>query len=277
MAAHPQTDPPAPDLPPAQPALTPRRFRASRTIAALMLREMTTTYGRTPGGYLWALLEPVIGIALLTVVFSAALRSPSLGTSFGFFYATGYLPFVLYVQVSNRTARSLKFSRQLLRYPAVRYTDAIIARFLIALLTHIAVSALLLWVIMTGFRVDTILDLRPVITAFALAALVGLGVGTLNCYLVTRFPLWDSMWSIFTMPLFILSAVLYIYEDAPRQFAAVLWFNPLSHVTGLCRSGFFPTYEASYVSVPYVAGFGALTLAAGLMVLNRHYRQLLNL
>ena len=31
-----------------------RRFRSARAVVALMLREMATTYGRSPGGYVWA-------------------------------------------------------------------------------------------------------------------------------------------------------------------------------------------------------------------------------
>ncbi|MEL6475009.1 MAG: sugar ABC transporter permease, partial [Pseudomonadota bacterium] len=33
-----------------------RRFASLRSIIALMLREMATSYGRSPGGYLWAVL-----------------------------------------------------------------------------------------------------------------------------------------------------------------------------------------------------------------------------
>ena len=38
----------------------PSATRSSlRAVAALVLREMSTRYGRTPGGYLWAILEPL--------------------------------------------------------------------------------------------------------------------------------------------------------------------------------------------------------------------------
>ena len=35
---------------------SPRRFATARTIMALILREMSTRYGRTPGGYLWTVV-----------------------------------------------------------------------------------------------------------------------------------------------------------------------------------------------------------------------------
>ena len=258
------------------PNLKPRSFKSLRTIGALMLREMSTTYGRSAGGYFWAILEPVAAITLMTLVFSAALRTPSLGTNFGLFYASGFLPFTLYLRLNNKIANALKFSRQLLRYPGVRYIDAIIARFLLNVLTYVTVSYLLITVIITIFDVQTILDLRAIMLAFALAALLGLGVGCLNCYLTMRFHTWDTIWSILTAPMFILSCIFFILEDIPDKYQDVLWFNPVVHLTGLMRTGFYPTYEATYVSVPYVLMFGLITLALGLLLLNRFHRDLLN-
>ncbi|WP_260008654.1 hypothetical protein [Leisingera sp. M527] len=60
---------------------------------------MSTRYGRTPGGYLWAILEPMAAILFLAIGFSLVIRSPSLG-SFLLFYATGFLPFNLYQSIS---------------------------------------------------------------------------------------------------------------------------------------------------------------------------------
>ena len=46
----------------------PRRFATVRTSVALMLREMVTTYGRSPGGYIWAVVEPVAAATALRAV-----------------------------------------------------------------------------------------------------------------------------------------------------------------------------------------------------------------
>ena len=48
-------------------------FPMARTIGALVMREMSSTYGKSTGGYLWVILEPIAGIVLLTVIFSIAL------------------------------------------------------------------------------------------------------------------------------------------------------------------------------------------------------------
>jgi len=258
------------------PPQKPRRFRAFRTIAALVLREMSTTYGRSAGGYIWAIIAPVAAIALLTLVFSAALRTPSLGTNFSLFYATGILPFSFYTQTSNKIASALRFSRPLLQYPGVRYIDAIIARFLLNLLTHIIVFYLLISLIIFAYDVQTILDFPTIILAFSLAGFLGLGIGCLNCYLFMRFPVWGTLWGILNTPLLIMSCIFFIFEDVPNKFQDLLWFNPLGHVIGLMRSGFYPSYDATYVSIPYLVLVTLITMALGLLLLNRFHRDLLN-
>ena len=267
-------------LPPAQ---TPtnadrsrRRFASLRTVTALILREMSTRYGRTPGGYIWAVLEPLAAILFLSLGFSLIIRTPSLGTSFLLFYATGYLPFDLYVQVSNTCARALNFSKPLLKYPAVIWLDAILARFILNSLTSIFVMMLLLSSVLMVIDSRTVLDMPPVIQAVAMAMLLGLGVGTLNCALMGLYPLWSVTWAILTRPLFLASGIFFLYEDLPPLGQEILWYNPLMHITGLMRTGFYPTYTASYVNGTYVTLVSLALLAMGLVLMGRYHRDILN-
>ncbi len=158
-----------------------------RSISALMLREMSTTYGRSPGGYVWAVLEPVLGTALLTFVFSLAFSSPPLGTNFALFYATGLLPFLMYTDVVTKVMQSIQFSRQLLFYPRVTFLDAILARFALALITNISVMAILFVGIVNLFELHLILDLPAILSSVGMAASFGLGLGILNRYLMSSF------------------------------------------------------------------------------------------
>lgn len=268
-----------PDLPPAAAAARPgvtRRFATTRTVTALVLREMSTRYGRSPGGYIWALLEPLGGIVMLTIGFSLLLRSPPLGTSFILFYTTGIIPFFLYMNLSNTIARSIKFSKPLLYYPAVTWMDAIIARFILNTLTNVTVACILLPAILAFTDTRTVIDMGPIITAMSLAALTGLGVGVLNCALMGLSPAWDNLWGILTRPIFLASGIFYTYEGLPAMAQDILWYNPLVHVTGLSRTGFYPMYEASYVSITYVAAFAVICLAMGIILMGRFHRTILN-
>jgi capsular polysaccharide transport system permease protein len=267
-----------PDLPRALPPAVsgPRRFATIRTILALMLREMSTRYGRTPGGYIWSVVEPLAAILVLSLGFSLILRTPSLGTSFLLFYATGYLPFDLYQSVSNASARAINFSKPLLKYPAVTWVDALLARFLLNSLTSILIAALLLTGILAVIDSRAVLAMIPMVEAMAMAMLLGLAVGTLNCVLIGLFPIWEVAWSIFTRPLFLASGIFFLYEDMPPLAQDILWYNPLVHITALMRTGFYPTYSANFVSEIYVIGLSLVVMTLGQVLMGRYHRDILN-
>lgn len=241
-----------------------------------MLREMSTRYGRTPGGYLWSLLEPIAAILFLSFGFSLVIRTPPLGTSFLLFYATGYLPFSMYMNIANTTARATTYSRSLLKFPAVNWLDAILARLFLNSLTNILVMFILLggvWIAVDG---RSSVDLPMAIISVGLAILLGFGVGTVNCVLTGLYPLWEMAWSIITRPLFLASGILFLYRDLPPMAREILWYNPLIHITGLVRAAFYSSYDASYVSIMYVLLVSMTLLALGLILMGRYHRDLLN-
>ncbi|MBS8225372.1 sugar ABC transporter permease [Vannielia litorea] len=236
---------------------------------------MSTTHGRNAFGYAWAVLEPVAGIALLSLVFSLAFRSPSLGTNFPLFYASGLLPFMAYMDVSQKVAQSIRFSRQLIFYPGVTFVDALAARFLLNAITQLLVFMILLTLIIVLFDLRVILDIPKLALGLGLALWLALGVGTLNAYLLSTFPPWERAWAILNRPLFIVSCVFFIFDQIPQPYQGWLWYNPLVHCIGLVRSGVYATYDASYASVGYVIAFGAVPFAMGLLFLRRHHRTII--
>lgn len=251
-----------------------RRFRSFRAIAALILREMSTTYGRSPGGYLWAVLEPVGGIALLSVVFSLVMRSPRLGTNFPYFFATGLLPFMFYTTISNQIAGSIRFSRPFLAYPAVTFLDAMVARFSLNAVTQLLVLALVMSGIVLMYDLHPIIDWARVFLAIAMLVALTLSVGVLNCYLFSAFPLWERLWAVLTRPMFILSGVLFIPEVVPGKFRDWFMLNPLPHITSQFRRGFFATYDAVHVSPGYVFVLSVVLGSIGLLFLLKNHKDL---
>jgi capsular polysaccharide transport system permease protein len=248
------------------------RFATLRTVAALILREMATTYGRRPGGYVWAVIEPIGGILALTVLFSMFLHVPPLGSSFSFFYATGMIPFLIFTNISNKLSSALSYSKQLLAYPRVTIIDALLARLILNTLTQLVVSALTLGGLLLVQDTGTTFVIDKILLAHVMAIALGTGWGILNCLLMSAIPLWKGIWSILTRPLLLLSGVIFMYHMIPLPYREWIWFNPLIQVVGLMRGGFYPNYDAAYVSVPYLVFMSLLPGAIGLLFLRRYYR-----
>lgn len=271
---------PSNDLPArAQPpkAAKMRSFASLRVVFALILREMSSSYGRSPGGYIWAILEPAAGIALLSFVFAAAFRGPPLGISFPMFYASGMLPFLMFMDIHTKLAQSLNYSKQLLAYPSVTFIDALVARFVLNLLTQLMVGYVIFAVLLLAFDHRTTPNLPEIILAYSYTALLALGFGCFNCYLFIRVPIWQQAWSIMTRPLFILSGIFLLFDSIPEPYSDWLWWNPLVHVVGMMRAAFYPTYDASYANPTYLVLVSLTLLAMGILLLRKSYRDLLQL
>lgn len=247
-----------------------------RTVGALMLREMSTTHGRVPGGYLWAVAEPLAGIALLSAIFAIGFHAPALGLSFPLFYATGLLPFLAFSDITGKLAQALNFSRPLFAYPAVGVFDAILARFLLAVLTQLTVASLLLGGILFLSETRATPDLAILAQAAGLLAVLSLGMGAMNCLLIGLAPLWQRIWSIAMRPMFLASGVFFTFEQVPLPWRDLLWWNPLIHVVGLVRRGLYPGYDAAYASPIYLMALGlGVALLAGIG-LGRWHRDILS-
>lgn len=266
-----QTAPSMPAPPPQRPASVPRlRFRTLRTVTALILREMSSTYGRTPGGYIWAVIEPIAIIVLLAIGFSLLLRGPSLGTSFILFYASAVLPLRFFQQVQASVMGAISFNKSLLAYPRVTYIDSVLARTILAVLTQIMVNVIVIYGIFLFEDVREILDIGPIVEAYLCALWLAVGVGMLNAYLTFAFQLYARVWRVATRPLLLLSGVFYLYEDLPAFTQGIFWYNPLIHVTGLSRSGYYSSYDPQYISLIYISIFGLIPMFFGVLLLRRY-------
>jgi capsular polysaccharide transport system permease protein len=238
----------------------PRLMRV-RVISALVLREMATQYGRSWGGYFWALAEPLAGIVLLALIFSLALRLPPVGNSFMMFYATGILPFTMFSAVSASVSLAISQNKGLLTYPVVSAQDAIVARFLLEGVTTSAVAMLLLPLIVLFDRAVVQIDMLAITMGMLLAALLGLGMGLINAVAFAYFPTWRNLWGVFRRPLFIGSGIMFAFSSVPQPYQDWLWWNPLIHVVGQMRMGFYATYDGSYISWIYVLGLSLGAIA----------------
>lgn len=251
------------------------RFRGLRTISALIIREMTTTYGRSPGGYAWAILEPVAMILMLAVGFSLLFRSPPLGTSFLLFYTSAILPLRTFQGIQSKISTAISFNRPLMSYPRVSFADAILSRFILAFLTQCLVNIVIIAGLFTIENIREIIDVRLILIAYSGSIILGLGVGVLNCFLILSYPIWNTIWNILSRPLLLISAVFYIYEDLPEVPQEIFWFNPLIHITSLSRDGYYYSYHPEHISMAYVYIFGAIPMFFGFLLLKRHSRELL--
>jgi capsular polysaccharide transport system permease protein len=260
--------------------ISPKRRRVfmqtPRVIAALLMREMTTTFGRSSLGYLWAVIEPIGVIIVFTFAFSLVFKQPPLGDSFPLFYATGYLPFGIYNACQSKISTAISQNKALLFYPAVTYTDVIMSRFLLIALTEMTAAVFVFGGLMVYTGMTMVSNFGYVFAGIGLALFFGTAVGLCNATLFEIFPSWRNIWRIITRPMFFVSAIFYLFDSLPSNLQAVLWWNPLIHVVGTLRVGFYPEYEAPYISWLYVVLLSLALMTIGLVNLRTSNKFIIN-
>lgn len=107
-----------------------------RVIGALMVRELTTRFGRENIGFLWVMTEPLL-FAVLVAIFWRATKGPfDFGVDIIPFVVTGYIPMVLFRSCIGRGVKSFTANGALMYHRQIKVLDLLLVRFLIELIGH---------------------------------------------------------------------------------------------------------------------------------------------
>ena len=243
--------------------------RRVRVLGALVLREMSTRYGKSNLGYVWAVAEPVAYVAIFSVLFGYLSRHPPIGQSFAVFFATGIMIYFFYRGVADATAMAYSHNRSLFTYPHVTLLDSILARGFLEFATRALVALIVLTGVIWFADFDAIYDIRPLLAAPLICAATGLGVGMINCVLFNLSASYQRAFMVIMRPQMLLSGVIFIPERLPASGREIILWNPLVHMVAYFRTGFYPVYNAYTESIEYTWAWALVTLFIGLILIRR--------
>lgn len=236
-----------------------------RVIRALIIRETRTRFGDSKLGYGWALLEPIMHIALLSLAFSVLMHGqPPIGSHFFLFYYTGLVPYHVFVHASSGMTHAITSNGALLQLPLVTTFDVIAARGLLEIITDVIVAATMLVLFAAAGLATAPDDLWGPLTALTVTALFGLGVGYFNAVLAVFWRSWDKVYAQVTRGLYFISGIFYVPGMMPDWAREALLWNPLLHAVDWFRSGFFAVYQPHWLDQSYLAILAILALLGGI-------------
>jgi len=224
---------------------------------------------------IWALLEPIIGISLLSAIFMVAVPAPPLGEDFALFYATGLLPILIFQDITQKMNVAIRFSRPLLGFADIGLAEMALSRAALAVLVQLVVMALILTGLTLVSRFPVGFDVSQLFSAIAAILVLSLGVGVLGCWLSIELPVWSRVWAAILRPLILVSGVFFLVDEIPDPFRDWAMWNPLAHIISAFRAGVYPPYEGALASLLYVSGFGVMAMAVGLYGLRVRKSQLI--
>jgi capsular polysaccharide transport system permease protein len=216
--------------------------------------------------FMVAVCEPLIVVTLLYAIRGLLKQNtPNYGTSLFLFYASGMLPFYLFMRVSTRTRTALSKPNSLL--PGISALDVYIATVVLVVLINITMMI----VIFYGMWLYGIDQARPVsiVTCaipVGLLIVMGFGIGMINNVVNRFFPLWSLLYRILTRGLIFLSGVMLIVDLTPLWLRNIVIMNPLAHAIEWFRLGVYGTYPHNTLDRAYLIEWAVIALFLGFVV-----------
>lgn len=109
----------------------------SRVIGALMIREMTTRFGRQNIGFLWIMAEPLLFAGLVAMIWHFMRGNTEHGVSVVAFTVSGYIPLVLFRSAVNRSVLLFQVNGSLMYHRQIKIIDFVFVRYLLELIGHL--------------------------------------------------------------------------------------------------------------------------------------------
>jgi len=237
----------------------------TRVINALILRETKTRYGNYKIGFLWALIEPLVGVTVFVMIFANLRNDSPSGMPLVAFMLVGFCCYSLFRDPWGSLQGSISGNRHLLTFPQVTTFDIILARAILEVLVCFFVLGFLLYMAyLAGYEVRCENPLG-VLVACCLLAILGTGAGFLFASLEPLIPSVKQITQVLNRPLYFGSGLFYTADTLPEAARDYLLYNPILHIMELLRSEFFYEFETSYGSWAYATIWSFSTLAVGLL------------
>lgn len=248
-------------------------------VFALYIRELKTRFGVYRLGLVWAFLEPMSFVIIL----SAIRTMTSTGHIFSgevhsiptpLFFMLGYVPYQLFSKLLTQSATAITSNRGLFSYRQVKPIDTLLARTMLEVLISVGVMFIIMaffWWFQFDVKIQNPLQL---ITTLSLLICIGFGMGTALCVGQLRFPELAKLVPIITRPLFFISGIFFSLNDIPEKFHQYLLWNPILHAVELIRNACYSDFRANYVSMQYLAFFSLLTLFFGLALYRNDWKRM---
>ena len=239
-----------------------------RILKALMVRDLIVRYGRENIGFVWAVLEPMILCAGVTLFWAVARPAYMHGLQVIPFVVTGYMALTLFRHMTNPNVHILQRGLSLLLHRQLSMFDMILSRALLEL-AGTTLAFLTVYGFLRIVRVaDPIHDFKMVLWGWLLLAWFGFSLGVVTAALTAYFRSAHH----FVGPMQYLSVPLaptfYMVDWLPNFLQDLLYFNPLTHPYEMIREGFFgPLVHAIYYpEVTFL--YGLVYLAFGLYAID---------
>ncbi len=238
-----------------------------RIIWALIMRELSTRYGRDDLGFVWVLAEPLIFATAVASLWSVIRPPFEYGIRVVPFTITGYMPLILVRQTTGFVVNSVRVNHALLYHRHITPLHLFISRFLVEMI-GISFAYILLVVTLNFLGIMPLpKDVLVLIGGWFLLAWVAFGMALIMGALAEIFEFVERFVQVLTYILIPLSGAFFMASALPPTYRRLAQIFPFIHCFEIMRGAYFGEFLKTYYSAPYaMAWAGGMTVVGLLLV-----------
>ncbi len=238
-----------------------------RIIWALMMRELSTRYGRNDLGFLWVIVEPLVFAGAVSVLWSIIKPPYEHGIKVVAFVVTGYLPLILIRQTVSFGTNAARVNQSLLYHRQITPLHLFVGRFGMEFLgISLAFFCIVMLLNFAGIMSPPA-NLLYIYGGWFLLAWITFGFALILAALTDMFEFVDKFVQVTTYILIPLSGAFFMAAWLPPSYRHMVLILPFIHCFEMIRRGFFGEFATHpYFDVPYALVWGCGFNLLGLLL-----------
>ncbi len=243
--------------------------RHRRIIAALIMRELSTRYGRENIGFLWIIAEPMIFATGVSFMWSQIHPAYENGIKLIPFVITGYLPLILFRQMVGYSVNAVRVNGSLLYHRTVTPLHLILSRCLIEFIgVTLAFVTIVTFYCFMGIMSPphSLEDFGYVLQGWFLLAWVSVGLTLIMAGVAEIFEFVERFVQIVTYVAIPVSGMFIMVVDMPPHLRSISTALPLVHAFEMIRRGFFGSGISVFYNTTFEIYSAAVLTFLGLLV-----------
>lgn len=245
-----------------------------RVIGALMIRELTTRFGRENIGFLWVMVEPLLFALLVGLIWRLIKGPEEHGVAIVAFVASGYIPLTMFRNSVSRAVGIFTANSSLMYHRQIKILDFIFVRFLIELIgatmAYVFIAALLMAVGL--FPVPA--DLGFLLGGWAIYALFTFSLCLILAPLSETSDVLEKLVPVTTYIMIPFSGTFNMVSWLPPSVRTVMGYSPPVNAMEMMRYGIFGDGVTPYYDIPYPVGVSMACMVIGLVLCRRIRRRI---
>lgn len=245
-----------------------------RVIGALMLREITTRFGRENIGFLWIMGEPLLFAVLVGIMWSYLHGSSEHGVSVMAFVVSGYIPLTLFRHAVSKSIALFVANNSLMYHRQIGIYDFIFVRFLIEMIGSMMAYLFIAIILMILGYFPIPADIGLLIIGWLLYSFITLSMCLVIAPLSEMSEVLEKFMPVVTYIMIPFSGTFNMASWLSPNVREVLLYSPFVTAMELMRAGIFGDKVTPYYNYPVAFGVPIILCVLGFALCRRIRRHL---